>query len=160
MNSSRVARIAIFSTLCVIGSFIHLPSPISTVAFDSWPGFFSALYFGAIDGALIAGIGHIATSIINGFPLGILHLFIAIGMGFVGWMIGVVNRILKNQKFGFIIALICGIAINTMLFVIAVPVIGWLNAIAFVPFLLIAASLNGLVAGFAYVGLKSRAIKR
>ncbi len=69
-NTLRVARIAIFTALSVIGSFITPYPLIPTIAFDSSPGFFAALYFGVLDGVLITGLGHIVTALINGFPLG------------------------------------------------------------------------------------------
>jgi uncharacterized membrane protein len=150
----RVARLSLFSALSVVGSFIHPPSPIQTVAFDSAPGFFAALYFGALDGALINGIGHICTSIINGFPLGILHLPIALGMAIAGGVMGLVNK--ANYKWSFIPATVSGIAINTGLFVVVIPTIGWATALAFVPFLLLAASLNAVVAALAYIGVRGR----
>jgi uncharacterized membrane protein len=150
----RVARLSLFSALSVVGSFIHLPSPIQTVAFDSAPGFFAALYFGALDGALISGIGHICTALINGFPLGILHLPIALGMAIAGGLMGLVNK--ANYKWSFIPATVSGVAINTGLFVIAIPTIGWAAALAFVPFLLLAASLNAVIAALAYIGVRGR----
>ncbi|MGA3406539.1 MAG: ECF transporter S component, partial [Candidatus Bathyarchaeia archaeon] len=51
--------------LSVVGSFIHLPGPVQTVAFDSAPGFFAALLYGPLDGAAVCGLGHLATAIVN-----------------------------------------------------------------------------------------------
>lgn len=150
----RLARIAVFSALSVIGSFIHPPSPIQTVAFDSSPGFFAALYFGALEGASVGGIGHVVTSIVNGLPLGILHLPVAIGMSAAGAVMGFINRV--NRSWGFVPAVIVGVAINTGLVVVAVPALGWGGALAFVPFLLLAASLNGTLAALAYVTVRGR----
>jgi len=150
----RLARISVFSALSVIGSFIHPPSPIQTVAFDSSPGFFAALYFGALDGASVSGIGHVVTSIISGFPLGVLHLPIALGMAAAGATMGSINRV--SYRWGFVAAVVAGIAINTGLVIVAVPVLGWGAALAFLPFLFLAASLNGIVAALAYVGVRRR----
>lgn len=153
----RIARISILSALSVVGAFIHSPSPIQTVAFDSAPGFFAALLFGPFDGALVCGIGHICTSIINGFPLGFLHLPIALGMAVAGWTMGFVNR-LSRKIWALISAIIVGVVINTMLFVIAAPVVGWIAALAFAPFLLVAAGLNAVIATLAYIGIRARKI--
>lgn len=150
----RLARISVLSALSVIGSFIHPPSPIQTVAFDSSPGFFAALYFGPLDGALVSGIGHIITSVINGFPLGILHLPIALGMTVVGGVMGLVNQV--NDKWGYLVAVSFGIGINSGLVVVVVPAFGWGAALAFLPFLFVAATLNALVAALAYVGVRGR----
>jgi adenosylcobinamide-phosphate guanylyltransferase len=149
----RLARISVFSALSVIGSFIHPPSPVQTVAFDSSPGFFAALYFGATDGALVSGIGHIVTSIVNGFPLGILHLPIALGMAAAGAAMGFINHLGRRASF---VAVVAGVAINSGLVIVVVPVLGWEAALSFLPFLLLAASLNGLVASLAYVGVRGR----
>lgn len=153
-RSYRLARISALSALSVIGSLIHLPSPIPTVAFDSSPGFFAALFFGAGDGALVSGIGHLVTSILNGFPLGVLHIPIALGLGLAGATIGWINQL--EQRWAFVPALVAGIGINTGLVVIAVPQLGWAATLSLVPFLLLASSVNAAVAGAAYVGVRGR----
>ena len=151
----RAARIAIFTALSVIGSFIKPPSPIPSVAFDSAAGFFVALYFGAFEGAVVSGIGHIATAAVSGFPYGILHIPIALGMALAGGAIGIVNRM--SKKWGFIPAIIVGVIINTALvFPIAPWIGGWLVALGLVPFLLLAASLNAIVAALVYVALRGK----
>ena len=147
----RIARITVFCALSVVGSFFHLPGPVQTVAFDSAPGFFAALYFGPVDGAVVSGIGHLATSIVNGFPLGVLHFPIALGLSAAG----AVTRFL-NQKLNFMYGIVSGIAINTALIVLAIPVLGWAGVISFLPFLFLAACLNGLVASAAYLSLRGR----
>jgi uncharacterized membrane protein len=141
----------VFSALSVVGSFIHLPGPIQTVAFDSAPGFFAALYFGPLDGAAVSGIGHLATSTVNGFPLGILHFPIALGLGGAGAVIGFLN-----QRWNFITGIVAGISINTGLIVLAVPALGWAGVISFLPFLLLAACANGFVACVVYLSLRGR----
>ncbi len=146
-----IARITVFSALSVVGSFIHLPSPIQTVAFDSAPGFFAALYFGPLDGAAVSLIGHLATSTVNGFPLGVLHFPIAIGLGAAGAVIGFLNK-----RWNYVSGIVAGIAINTGLIVLAVPALGWAGVVSFLPFLLLAASANGFVACVVYVTIRRR----
>ncbi len=146
-----VARITVFTALSAVGSFIHLPSQVSSVAFDSAPGFFVALYFGPLDGFCVLGLGHLATAIVNGFPLGILHFPIAVGLAFAGAATGLVNR-----KWNFIPAIATGIAINTALVVLAIPVLGVAATLSFTPFLLLAAIVNGAVATLVYLTLRRR----
>ncbi len=153
-RSYRLARISVFCALSVIGSFLHLPGPIQSVALDSAPGFFAALYFGPIDGAAVTGIGHIATAVINGFPLGLLHFPIAIGLAVAGAVIGWINRL--DQRFGYVEGIVAGILINTGLVVVVIPTLGWAATISFVPFLFLAASVNGLVAVAIYLALRGR----
>jgi uncharacterized membrane protein len=150
-RSFRVARISVFCSLSVIGSFIHFPGPIQTVAFDSAPGFFVALYFGAFDGAVVAGIGHVATSIVNGFPLGLLHIPIALGLALAGGVIGLVNK-----RWNGLAATCAGVALNTGLIVIVIPVLGLPATLSFLPFLFLAAALNGFVALAAYTTIRRR----
>jgi len=154
-SALRAARIAIFTALSVIGSFINPYPLIPTIALDSSPGFFAALYFGVLDGAIITGLGHIVTSLINGFPLGPLHYIIALGMAATGACIGLVNKI--NRKWGFIPAAINGVAFNTTLSVIMVPTMGWAATLSYVTVpLLLAASLNAALAAIVYVGVRAR----
>lgn len=157
-NTLRVARIAIFTALSVIGSFITPYPLIPTIAFDSSPGFFAALYFGVLDGVLITGLGHIVTALINGFPLGPLHYIIALGMALAGGAMGLVNK--TNKKWGFIPAAITAVSINTVLSVIMVPTMGWTATLTYVTVpLLLAASLNAVLAALVYVGLRARRLR-
>ncbi len=153
-----VARISIFTALSVIGSFINPYPPIPTIAFDSSPGFFAALYFGVLDGILITGIGHLVTAVINGFPLGSLHYIIALGMALTGGAMGLVNK--TSKKWGFVPAAITGVAINTALSVVMVPTMGWAATLTFVAFpLLLAASLNAIIAVIVYLAVRARRIR-
>ena len=155
-----VARISVFTALSVIGSFINPYPPIPTIAFDSSPGFFAALYFGVLDGILITGIGHLVTAVIHGFQFGYLHFIIAVGMALAGGAMGLVNR--ANKKWGFIPAAITGVAINTVLSVILLPSMDWAWAALLtgvtVP-LLLAASVNAIVAAIVYLAVRARRIK-
>jgi uncharacterized membrane protein len=150
-HTLRVVRIAVFAALSVVGSFIHLPSPVPSVAFDSAPGFFAALYFGPVEGFCVFGFGHLATAVVSDFPLGILHLPIALGLAFAGAVVGVVN-----QRWNVIPAVVSGIAINTGLVVLAIPVLGVAGTLSFTPFLFVAAVVNGVVATVAYLTLRRR----
>lgn len=140
-----------FAALSVVGSFIHLPSPVPTVAFDSAPGFFAALYFGPLDGFCVLGLGHLATAIVNGFPLGILHLPIALGLAVAGAAVGKINK-----KWNVFPAVATGIAINTALVVLAIPVLGVAATLSFTPLLFLAACVNGAIGASAYVTIRRR----
>jgi uncharacterized membrane protein len=157
-SALRVARISIFTALSVIGSFITPYAPIPTIALDSSPGFFAALYFGVIDGLLITGLGHLVTAIINGFPLGTLHFVIALGMASAGGVMGLVSK--SNIKWGFIPAAISAVAINTTLSVIMVPTMGWATTLSVVTVpLLLAASLNVVLAVIVYLAVRFRRLR-
>jgi len=154
--SMRIARIAIFTALCAVGSLIKIPSPVGSLAFDSAAGFFAALYFGVFEGAMVSGIGHMATAVVSGFPLGYLHLPIALGMALAGGSVGFINK--ANKTWGFIPALTVGVIINTAFTFVVVPDpnYGLSIALAFIPFVFAAAVLNVVVAGLSYVGLRGK----
>jgi len=75
-------------------------------------------------------------------------------MAIAGAVMGLINRVIGGA--GFVVAVVTGIAINTGLVIVAVPVLGWVSALSFVPFLFLAASLNGIAATLAYVGVRGR----
>ena len=161
----RTARLAIFTALSAVGSLLKIPSPVGSLAFDSCPGFFVALLFGPLEGALVCGLGHLATAAVSGFPLGVLHVPIAVGMALAGVCIGSINKIkrwITFQKWGFLPALSIGVIINTVL---VFPLVPWLGenintglavALLYVPFLFAAAVLNAVVAGLVYVGIRGK----
>jgi hypothetical protein len=152
----RIGRIAVFSALAVVGSYIKPGGPIPSLAFDSFAGFFVALYFGAAEGALVCGIGHVATAATSGFPFGWLHIPIALGMALAGAAIGLINKL--HRKAGFVPALTAGVAINTaMVFPLAPWLGGLLVATTIIaPPLLVVAALNAIVAAIVYVSLRGK----
>jgi riboflavin transporter len=156
--SVRIARIAIFTALAVVGSFIK-PDPASSIAFDSFAGFIVALLFGATEGALVCGLGHLSTAVVSGFPLGILHLPIALGMAIAGAAIGSTNKL---NRAAFIPALIIGVAINTLMVFPLAPMLGstfdegLMVATVLAPALLVVASLNALLAGIVYMAVRGK----
>jgi uncharacterized membrane protein len=140
-SSARIARISILSALSVLSSFIPFPSPVGTVGLDLLPGFIAAFTFGPLDGGMVCIIGHLATVLVNGPQLGIMHLPIALGMGLTGWLAGLVRR-----RFSLVPAIAVAILVNTFQFPLAVPVIGWGGALSLAPSLLIASSINAVTA--------------
>jgi riboflavin transporter len=155
-SSIRIARVAIFTALCAAGSVIKVPSPVGSLAFDSAAGFFVALYFGVAEGALVCGIGHMATAVVSGFPLGYLHLPIALGMALAGASVGLINKM--HKTWGFLPALAVGVIINTAFTFVVVPDpnYGLALAMAFIPFVFLAAILNVAVAALSYVGVRGK----
>ena len=81
-------------------------------------------------------------------------------MALAGAAIGLLNKL--NKNWGFLPALITAVIINTALVFLLAPLlaedinVGWMIAISYAPFLLAAASLNAVVAGAAYVGIRGK----
>lgn len=75
---------ALIAAICVIGSFIKVPVGIvATAALDSAPAFISAIFLPPVFAGAAGALGHIATGLTSGFPLGILHILIAVEMFFI-----------------------------------------------------------------------------
>jgi len=91
----RMRKLAVMSlavALAAAGSFIKIPSPVGTVALDSWPGYLCALLMGP-EGSSVALAGHLASGFTSGFPLGmVLHALIAVEMCLCALAFGWVAR--------------------------------------------------------------------
>ncbi len=79
-SARSLARISASVALAAVGSTVKLPSPVGSVALDSWPGYLLALTAGP-DGACVALVGHLVSGMIAGFPLSLpLHAVVAVEM--------------------------------------------------------------------------------
>lgn len=100
MNQKKLRLLiltALVSGLCVIGSFIKIPTGvITTAALDSAPAFLSVLFLPPLYSGFAAGIGHIATGLVSGMPLGVFHAMIAVEMFVLVLIFNVLHR--KNYK--------------------------------------------------------------
>ena len=152
-STARIARISIMSALSLIGSYVPFPSPVGTIGFDSCPGFIAAFIFGPNEGSMVLLIGHLVTVSVHGPPLGIMHIPIALGMGLTGWLAG-----LTRKRYSLVYAVVISILVNTLLFPLATPVIGWGGALSLVPYLFAASSLNAVVAAICSKSAESSII--
>lgn len=148
----RVAYVSIFVALSAVGAMIKIPSPVGSIALDSASGYFCALAFGFPEGILVIAIGHLLTSGVVGFPLGLpLHLFISVQMAL--W--AAAYRWL-NQKFGLIAASVIAVLLNGVISSFTMVLIGGIGAaIGLMPFLLAGSLANIVLAAMSY-----RIIKR
>lgn len=89
MNARKISMISIFIALSVVGAMCKLPSPIGSVALDSFPALLASVILGPITGAVVAGLGHILSALIGGMPLGPFHFLIMVEMAVLVWMFGV-----------------------------------------------------------------------
>ncbi|OIJ16526.1 alpha-ribazole transporter [Anaerobacillus alkalidiazotrophicus] len=151
----KISILGIFIAISVVGSFIKIPSPFGTVAFDSAPAFLAALLLGPTSGALVGFMGHILTSLNVGFPLSIpIHLFISLEMAFVCAVVGII------YKKGFLIpALMVGVLLNGVVLpasFILIPQFGVSFFVAMIIPLVIGSALNLIVSGTLVRYLKGR----
>jgi len=108
---------------------------------DSASGYFAALNFGETEGASVLFFGHLVTALVHGFPLGLLHVPISLGLAFQGWIMAKVSK-----KLGRLVSTGVGVAINTGLTATVIPVLGLVAAVAIAPFIFLASLVNGVAA--------------
>jgi len=144
MNTKTMTRLAVLIALSVIGAFIKIPSVVGSLAFDAVPGFYAALTINPATGAIVAGLGHAATAVVSGMPLGVqIHALVAIGMMLAAYVAGVVAK--HNGIAGCVVGIIInGIVLPAMF--IVMPDFGLAFFIATSPTILMAATLNVAVA--------------
>jgi len=105
----RLAISGLLVGISVLGSYISVPMPGlgSTIAFDSLPGFFGAVFLTPGLGGLIGAIGHLMTAVLHGFPQGIpSHMLVMVCMGIACASFGALYH--KNR----VLAVVVGYLIN------------------------------------------------
>ncbi|MBD7984673.1 ECF transporter S component [Sporosarcina sp. Sa2YVA2] len=80
MKLKTMTLTALFAALCVIGGFIKIPSGIGSLALDTVPALLAASFLPPALVGFASMSGHIASAMYAGFPLGPVHVMIAIEM--------------------------------------------------------------------------------
>lgn len=83
---------AMVAAICAVGAMIKVPTFISTAALDSAPAFLGVVFLSPLLAGVAGLIGHFITALTAGFPLGPLHLLIAVEMLMVVWIFGVMHK--------------------------------------------------------------------
>ena len=83
---------AMVAAICAVGAMIKVPTFISTAALDSAPAFLAVVFLSPILAGAAGLIGHFITALTSGFPLGPLHIIIAVEMLIVVWVFGVMHK--------------------------------------------------------------------
>jgi len=152
MDSKKLNRLIIMGlmvALSFVGANIKLPGPFTTIAFDSLPAFFAGLLMGGVPGGIVGFLGHLMTSFLSGFPLGIhTHIIIAVMMFLTVMLYGTVTR-KANVYFGAVVAILLnGIAMPLALIIL--PTFSIQMAVGFMPMLTSVSAANVIVSILVY----------
>jgi len=142
MNIRKICLLALMIALSAVGASIKIPAVVDSVALDVLPALLAAALLGVGAGAITGALGHLLSALIGGFPLGPLHLVIAVEMAVLVWIFGICYK--HNKK---ILAGLIFVAGNA--FVAPIPFIFLMNFgfyTAIVPSLLIGSALNTVLA--------------
>lgn len=120
-NIKGIVLLALMIALSVVGAYIIIPSPIGTVAFDSAPGYLASLIFGGVGGSIVLFLGHLLSAMKSGFPLGMIHLGIAVLMG----VCGLVFAYLYNKANSLLAVVIAIILNGIVLDAVLIPLLGY-----------------------------------
>lgn len=146
-NIKTLTMIAMLVALSAVGALIKV---FNTVAFDSMPGYFAALYLGGWYGAIVISLGHLLTAITSGFPLGIpIHIYIAIQMAVFAYLFRFFYK-----RFNTYIAIIIGTLLNGPISaLLLVPIFGWGFFIGWSLPLTLSSFINIFLATIIYKGI-------
>ena len=98
MDVRKISAIAIFVALSAVGAMFKIPSPIGSIALDSFPALLAAVILGPVSGAIVAGLGHIISAFIGGMTLGPFHFLIMVEMAVLTWMFSILY--INGKKVG------------------------------------------------------------
>lgn len=151
----RFTYVVMFISLSVVGVMMKVPAIVGSVAFDSFPAFLAAILLHPLYGGIVALLGHLLSSLLAGFPLGVFHYLIAFEMFALVCLFGKLYPHAKS------ISSILAILLNG--FVLPLPfyfLMGKAFYFAVVPSLLVASVLNVLFAVLLAPRLKPMMEKR
>ncbi|ACA40003.1 ECF transporter S component [Lysinibacillus sp. fkY74-1] len=83
---------AMVAAICAVGAAIKVPAFISTAALDSAPAFLGVVFLSPLLAGIGGFIGHFISALTAGFPLGPLHVIIAVEMFIVVWIFGIMHK--------------------------------------------------------------------
>jgi hypothetical protein len=151
-------RKVVFMGLLIACSFVGANLTIfSTIAFDSMPGFLGALMLGPIYGGMIAALGHVLTSGIKGFPMGLpTHMITMVAMFIAAYSLGKVQLMISeryNKTIGVIVGAVLAVIINGPVALLMVSPITGMGIFALAPVLCIAALINVVLAQTVYLAI-------
>jgi uncharacterized membrane protein len=88
-----------FISLSTVGAMIKIPAFIGSIALDSLPALVAAVMLGPIAGGITAGLGHILSSLLAGFPLGMFHVLISLEMFTLVMLFGYLYKKVKVMSY-------------------------------------------------------------
>lgn len=155
--TKRLVYTAILIALSVVGAFINIPG--TSIAFDSMPGFFAALFLGPGIGAIVAALGHIITAALRGFYLTLpLHIIISFLMAVCAyvfaWLYRKTNGVIASTAAVIINGPVSLILLVLSSFLIGLENGGWLLFTSLVIPLTLVSAINVILAYLVFKAVK------
>jgi ECF transporter, substrate-specific component len=150
MQVKRITLTAFFAALCVIGGLIKIPSGIGSLALDTVPALISAAFLPPVFSGVAAMLGHTASAMYAGFPLGPFHVLIALEMLVIVIIFARLHKAGRNVTKWIFFIVANGLLAPLPFYFLISPAF-FLGAI---PFLLLATIVNAVVAAVVMPSLQ------
>ncbi|MEW8547957.1 MAG: hypothetical protein AB2693_31000 [Candidatus Thiodiazotropha sp.] len=154
----KTAFAAVFVVASGLLGLIKLPAPVPSIALDAIPGYFTAGFISPSIGGIVGFFGHLASAWTGGFPLGWIHLVVALEMAVACFVFGwVIFKI--NKTYALFIAIAVAILINGILSPLLLGVLGLIPmsvAKGLVGLLTLASAINSSLAAGAIAVFSKR----
>ncbi|PSL40597.1 hypothetical protein B0H99_10459 [Planomicrobium soli] len=144
MTTRNLALAALFVSLSAIGGMLKIPLGIASIALDAMPALVAALFLAAPLAGTVAMLGHLASALYGGFPLGPFHIIIAFEMGGIVWLFATLHQSGRHLVKWIAFLLGNGIVAAFPFYFLLSPAFFY----ASVPGLLFASAVNALGAAF------------
>lgn len=156
MKVKKLVIIALLIAISFAGANLFFPG--TTIAFDSMPAFFAALFISPVAGALVGALGHFFTSFLKGFPMSLpIHLIIMGTMALTMIAFGYTYKIVKGgEGVKLAIAATVGVIVNAPVSLYFVSLMIGKGIFMLLPILSLGAFLNVLVAIILFKAVKKR----
>ena len=150
MQVKRITLTAFFAALCVIGGLIKIPSGIGSLALDTVPALISVAFLPPVFSGIAAMLGHTASAMYAGFPLGPFHVLIALEMLIIVIIFARLHKAGHNLTKWVFFVVANGLIAPLPFYFLISPAF-FLSAI---PFLLLATIVNAVVAAVVMPSLQ------
>ncbi len=144
-----VAKIAILAAVAAAGGMITIPGPATSIRLDSLAGYFGALMFGWQMGGVVAAFGTFFANLMSGFSgWAALVPYYMVNMALAATCFGIAAK-----KWGKVMGLIVGTAVNTLCIMPWLVMLGWQMMITTLVPQILGSFVNCLLAMIAYTAI-------
>ena len=157
-NTKSMVQIAMLIALSIIGASIKIQG---SIAFDSMPAYFAALYISPFSGALVGILGHLLSSAMASFPMTLpMHILVSLQMFFFVYIFGWLYEN-KSKIMAIVVATLLNGPIGALMAapiskIFGLPFSGWTLFLAIWIPLTVATLANVILASIIYEKLSRR----
>lgn len=150
MQLRRMTVTALFVAMCAVGGLIKIPSAVGSLALDTVPALVSAAFLPPVFSGVASVLGHAASAMYAGFPLGPFHVIIALEMFVIILIFAHMHRAGSNVMKWIFFVLANGLLAPLPFYFLVSPAF----FLGILPSIVVATVLNAVVAAVVLPALK------